>query len=65
MILARFGGCGWFSFPCGVMPCGVMYTVYNWRSSCTLGLMADKALREAYEAMGVDLWIALLSFLSS
>ena len=37
----------------------------NCRSSCTLGLLADRVLRKAYEAMDVGLWIALLSALSS
>jgi len=27
--------------------------------NCTLGLMADRVLRKAYEAMDVGLWIAL------
>ena len=53
-------------FPFLVVLCHVVSCIqYNWRSNCTLGLMADRVLRKAYEAMDVGLWIALLSALSS
>ena len=61
LVLAAVAG-----FPFLVVLRHVMSCIqYIWRSSCTLGLMADKAPRKAYEAMGVDLWIALLSALSA